>query len=62
MTQTHHVNRVIHQLVDFGPLESRLAAVPHDFGVGSCDKTQNTFKGSENGKILFTTTLRQKVR
>lgn len=39
MTQTHHVNRVIHQLVDFGPLESRLPAVPHDFGVGSCDTT-----------------------
>lgn len=41
MPQTHHVNRVIHQLVNFGPLESRLPAVPHDFGVSPCDKTHS---------------------
>lgn len=33
--QTHCVNHVVHQLVNFGPLEPRLAAVPHYFGVGS---------------------------
>lgn len=51
MTQTHHVNRVIHQLVDFGPLESRLAAVPHDFGVGSCDKTH--LNGRKTANIIY---------
>lgn len=37
VTQTYCVNHVVHQLVDFGPLEPRLPTVPHDFGVGSCD-------------------------
>lgn len=39
MMQSHHVNRVIHELVDFGPFESRLSTIPHDFGVGPCEKT-----------------------
>lgn len=33
--KTHRINHVVHQLVDFGPFESRFAAVPHDFSVGS---------------------------
>lgn len=37
---THCVNHVVHQLVNFGPLEPRLPAVPHDFGVGSCGNIQ----------------------
>lgn len=36
--QTHRVNSVIHKLINFSPLESRLPTVPHDFGVGSCHK------------------------
>lgn len=37
VTQTYCVNHVVHQLVDFGPLEPRLPTVPHDFGVCSYD-------------------------
>lgn len=36
--QTHRVNGVIHKLINFSPLESRLPTIPHDFGVGSCHK------------------------
>lgn len=36
--QTHRVNGVVHKLINFSPLESRLPTVPHDFGVGSCHK------------------------
>ena len=35
VTQTYCVNHVVHQLVNFGPLEPRLSTVPHDFGVSS---------------------------
>lgn len=37
VTQTHCVDHVVHQLVNFGPLEPGLPTVPHDFGVGSYD-------------------------
>lgn len=33
--ETYCVNHVVHQLINFSPLEPRLPAVPHDFGVGS---------------------------
>ncbi len=33
VTQTYGVNHVVHQLINFGPLEPRLPPVLHDFGV-----------------------------
>lgn len=39
---SYRVNHVVHQLVNFSPLEPRLPAVPHDFGVGAYNiKNQN---------------------
>lgn len=36
-SNSYRINHVVHQLVNFGPLKSRLPAVPHDFSVGSYD-------------------------
>lgn len=40
--ETYCVNHVVHQLVNFGSLEPRLPAIPHDFGVGTFSNKQNS--------------------
>lgn len=42
LSQTYSVNHVVHQLVNFGPLEPRLPTVPHDFGVGTLSNKRSS--------------------
>lgn len=34
VVDSHRVNHVVHEFVNFGPLEPRLSPVPHDFRIG----------------------------
>lgn len=38
---TYSVHHVVHQFIDFSPLESGLAPIPHDFSVSAYIKTAN---------------------
>ena len=46
---TYTIHHVVHQLIDFSPLEPGLAPIPHDFSVSAYSRTVNKQKSKGFG-------------